>query len=403
MLLAASIPTMALTTTQTSPPATAPSTDWWPTFRHDLQHTGNTSSPGPVTNASLWTFDTHYFVYSEPAVVNDRMYFGDAKGHVYCLDTNTGEQLWNYTTGNWVTATPNYYDGKVYFNSEDCYYYCLNATNGALVWKYNTSYAYGGYPTVANGKVYFGSSKGYKNNGVIYCLNATDGRMIWNLSVKEFAFSSPAYLDGNIYIGSSRLIRHIFLFIPVPEYIYCINATTGAIVWKEMTGLNTWQEPPEMCIANGKLYYAETSMFGGKLGCLDVSTGAAVWQKTVYRSFNQLVFLGIPSISYGKLYFMVDDFAKEVNEVRCIDAATGSHIWTFKEGCGFPTCSNGKVYFGTLGQYGSDVNGTVYCLDGNTGAKIWTTPEVNVIAPGSIVNGRFFVGTLDDNVHCFGS
>ncbi|NIO11827.1 MAG: PQQ-binding-like beta-propeller repeat protein, partial [Deltaproteobacteria bacterium] len=50
--------------------------DWWPMFRHDLSHTGSTTSMGPDTNNVLWTFPTGDMVYSSPAVVDSKVYVG---------------------------------------------------------------------------------------------------------------------------------------------------------------------------------------------------------------------------------------------------------------------------------------------------------------------------------------
>ena len=48
----------------------------WPMFRHDLQHTGYSTSPAPNTNQTLWNYTTGNFVASSPAVADGKVYVG---------------------------------------------------------------------------------------------------------------------------------------------------------------------------------------------------------------------------------------------------------------------------------------------------------------------------------------
>jgi outer membrane protein assembly factor BamB len=70
-------------------------TDWWPMFRHDLEHSGYSTSKAPDTNNVLWNYTTGYWVYSSPAVADGKVYIGSADYNVYCLDADTGVYIWN--------------------------------------------------------------------------------------------------------------------------------------------------------------------------------------------------------------------------------------------------------------------------------------------------------------------
>src|SRR5687768_7456631 len=55
------------------------------------------------------------------------------------------------------------------------------------------------------------------------------------------------------------------------------------------------------------------------------------------------------------------------HQVRCVDAASGEHIWRFFTGGPVrlaPTVHRGRVYFG------SD-DGCVYCVEADTGREVW--------------------------------
>jgi glutamine amidotransferase-like uncharacterized protein len=57
----------------------------WPMFHHDPNHTGHTTSTGPVTNNVLWSYTTGYYVESSPAVSNGYVYIGSMDYKVYAF------------------------------------------------------------------------------------------------------------------------------------------------------------------------------------------------------------------------------------------------------------------------------------------------------------------------------
>jgi len=124
--------------------------DWWPMFRHDLSHTGYSTSTAPNTNHTIWNYTTDYDVTSSPAVVDGKVYVASCDGRLYCLDASTGAHIWNNGTGTMVSS-----------------------------------------PAVVDGKVFVGSST-WKSSGV-YCLNASTGAHIWNSTTGDSVESSPAY------------------------------------------------------------------------------------------------------------------------------------------------------------------------------------------------------------------
>jgi len=374
--------------------------DWWPMYRHDPQHSGYTSSPGPVTNNILWKFDTGKFVYSDPAIVNDKVYVGSFNKKLHCLDALTGEPIWEYETGGWVVSSPCVYEDKVIFNSRDGMLYCVDAEDGSEIWTLPGSVSAGRSPTVVDGKVFIGSNTIRRNKGIIYCLDVEDGNILWSVNTRESEFSSPAYIDGRVYIGSAR---QRWSFTPAPHFIYCLDADTGEIQWKQITGFNGLELPPQISLSKDKVYFGVSGLIGGKVGCLDAQTGDYIWRYYTYIVWNEIVSIGPPAIAYDKIYFKVHDYFEEINEVRCLDADSGKHLWTFEGGAGIPTISDGKVYFGSWEGNVVMPKGTIYCLDAENAEIIWQyTPFQNIASSPSIVNGRMYIGTNTNNVFCFG-
>jgi outer membrane protein assembly factor BamB len=175
---------------------TSTNLEYWSMFRHDLQHTGFSSSTAPNTNVSLWNYPTGGAIHSSPAVVDGKVYIGSEDKNVYCIDAISGTLVWNYTTGDLVDSSPAVTDGKVYIGSNDHLVYCLDASTGEQLWNYTTGDAVLSSPTVSEGKVYIGSYDGY-----LYSLDAITGAQIWNYSTGD-AVTSSHCADGKVYIAS---------------------------------------------------------------------------------------------------------------------------------------------------------------------------------------------------------
>src|SRR5215510_9858911 len=90
-----------------------------------------------ASGARVWLSSTEAQggFYTNPVVVNDRVFAGNRDGAFYAMDTQTGNQVWKFQTGNQILQSPAFKDNVLYFASNDGYAYALNATDGSLIWK----------------------------------------------------------------------------------------------------------------------------------------------------------------------------------------------------------------------------------------------------------------------------
>ncbi|MHA2248656.1 MAG: outer membrane protein assembly factor BamB family protein [Candidatus Hodarchaeales archaeon] len=248
--------------------------DWWPMFRHDLQHSGYSTFNAPDTNNVLWSYTTGDNVRSSPAVADGKVYIGSWDGNVYCLDANTGGYIWNYTIGVYAFSSPSVADGKVYIGSYDGNVYCLDANIGGYIWSYTTGDYVGSSPAVVDGKVYIGS-----DDDNVYCLDANTGGYIWNYTTGDGVFSSPAVADGKVYIGSKD------------DNVYCLDANTGGYIWNYTTGDMVWSSP---AVADGKVYIGS---WDDNVYCLDANTGGYIWSYTTGSGVRSS-----PAVADGKVF-----------------------------------------------------------------------------------------------------
>jgi outer membrane protein assembly factor BamB len=115
------------------------SKDKWPTYRHDTERSGRTSTNVPVALKRAWRADIGGKLTS-PVVAEGKVFVASVDTHtIYAIDAESGERLWHYTTGGRVDSPPTIYEGRVLFGSADGYVYCLAAKDGALVWRFRAA------------------------------------------------------------------------------------------------------------------------------------------------------------------------------------------------------------------------------------------------------------------------
>lgn len=93
------------------------------------------------------------------ALANGRLYVGDYRGAVVCIDVLHGKLLWRFATGAQILATPVVTDARIYIGSGDGYFYALDMQTGRPAWRYATGEIRSS-ASLANGHLYIGSLSG---------------------------------------------------------------------------------------------------------------------------------------------------------------------------------------------------------------------------------------------------
>ena len=366
--------------------------DWWPMFHHDLNRSGYSTSTGPETNNVLWAFHVEDGAVSSPAIVDNKVYFGDDSKNLYCLDSDTGQEIWNRTVPyNIWGSSPAVDNGKVYFagDSFDAYIDCLNATDGEIIWSYKIpgNNFLQSSPVVYDGKVFIGAPE--PEPGCMYCLDADSGEEIW-ISQTIDNPGSPSVYSNRVFFGAGDF------------NVYCLDADNGTVIWKYKTG---GEYSPyiqiHVAIYDDKLYA------GGRDGlyCLDIEDGGLIWKYPTIDKIDTT-----PCTAYGFVYFApVDD------KIYCLDADTGEKIWEYDIPLyvsSSPTVADGKLYIGTGDSHSYEFHdlesGKIYCLDAITGEKIWEYDTTSrVYCTPAIADGKIYIGTNDfytssDEMYCIG-
>jgi outer membrane protein assembly factor BamB len=224
--------------------------------------------------------------------------------------------------------------------------------------------------------------------GKILCLNATTGALIWKHEIQNCSIdSSPAISNNKVYIGTILLSGN--------GTMYCLNETTGEEFWNTTTeGYIEYSIPT---IDNNNVYIGTTYYWQPKYGwvyCLNAENGSVHWR---YQTNDYIK--STPAVAYGNVYIGSDD-----TYLYCLNADNGSMIWRFETIAAVdssPAVADGKVIFGS-GLSGGLIDGHVYCLNAETGEEIWRYHTNGPVRSSpAIVNGTLYICSYDGNVYAF--
>jgi len=342
-----------------------------PTFHGNVARTGVYDSAGPARAGQVkWTFKTDGPIVGSAAVADGTVYVGSADNFLYAIDQNTGKEKWKFKTlgGRAIASTTAVSDGLVYFAGFDGILYAVAAETGAQQWMFVAEYErrfearrlhgytpglqtipdswdiYTSSPAVFNGRVYFGSG-----DGNVYAVNAKTGVLQWKAVTGDVVHASPAIANNTVYIGSWD------------SYLYALDADTGQEKWKFKAGEDPFihnqqgfQSSP--AVADGIVY---VGCRDGHLYALDAATGRKRWDYPTNKGWVN----GTPAIRDGVVYVGTSDGYR----FFALDAKTGrARFDGDAKGAVFssPAIAGDLVYFGVS-------NGKLMAVDAKTGAVAW--------------------------------
>ena len=203
----------------------------------------------------------------------------------------------------------------------------------------------------------------------IYCLNASSGELVWKFPTGHEVNSSPAIANGCVYVGCDDGL------------VYCMDVATGKLLWTSNVGGLVRSSP---AVADGRVYIGSGSH---DVFCLNASDGNPIWIFPTGYGVDSS-----PAISDGVLYVACDNFF-----VYALNASTGEEIWHHHTGSDVasPCLYQGCIYIGTYEGY-------FVCLNASTGNEVWKCQTQDTIgSSAAAAYGCLYVGSEDGSVYCF--
>jgi len=172
----------------------SPSTDDWPTLRHDPSRSGTTATSVAPRVSVAWKTQLKGAL-TPPVVSRGKVFVARSDAHsLHALDVASGTPLWHFTAGGRIDSPPTITDGMVLFGSKDGCVYCLRASDGELVWRFlaaptdrrvayfdqiESAWPVHGSVLVNKGTVYFTAGRStYLDGGIrVYGLEPATGKI----------------------------------------------------------------------------------------------------------------------------------------------------------------------------------------------------------------------------------
>ena len=346
------------------------------------------------------------------------MCFGSDDGYFRCLDQVTGKMMWEYKVqpgsefcesdagANWcehglcacnkIRSDPAMApDGSIFFGSYDHNLYKLDP-DGQLLWKVATGGAIYGPVTLdtSTDTAFVGSFDSH-----LYAVDATTGRVKWSTDIgahgdSGWAVGAPGSPQEELVFGQSNEGGYCTSWPPpdVPGvnhsagggycYVFAINKTSGAIVWKVWTGT-----PGAGGTVAGDLFV--TGSWNEYVVAYEALTGAVKWYVNVGGAVESHPALTVTQAGQTPLVFIsTEDDSKTL---YALELATGKQVWTYtgaaQELNSSPTVTADTVYVGSNDRY-------LHAVDVKTGAfKFKYETCANVFSSAAVDHqGMVYVG-----------
>ncbi len=191
-------------------------------------------------------------LFTDPLVVNKRVYAAYLKGKLVCYDFTDGKVIWEYKFPDQLHSTPAYREGTIYCGCNDGNVYAIR--EGKQLWKTDTGGAIKTNPTVFGDHLFVGST-----SSRFYALNIESGTVSWTVTA-DGGFFQPAAVDDDIVVAGST-----------DRTVYAFDPATGDSLWSYTAG---------GVVSTAPVLTPEHVIFGSEdkiLSVLDRSTGKKVW------------------------------------------------------------------------------------------------------------------------------
>jgi outer membrane protein assembly factor BamB len=272
---------------------------------------------------------------------------------------------WEFKTGDAVEGAPAIQDGVAYVASCDKHLYAIDLATGKQKWKVKLG-TMKASPSVKGDRVYVGNL-----DGKFFCLKAADGSKVWEFETGGEIMAGANFHGKNVLIGSHD------------STLYCLD-DAGKKVWEVKTDGPVNGAP---AVIGDTTFVAVCDSF---LHILDAKTG---------KELGSVDLEGQAAATAA----VVGDFAyvgTMANTVVAVNLKKKEKLWSFE------APARQQPFYASAAAAELVVAGSrdkkVYGLDPKTGKQVWSFQTGGQVdASPVVVNGRVYVGSLDDEGHFY--
>ncbi len=327
----------------------------------------------------VWSFQGNSDIGSGTAVDNKNIYTTNTDGEIIALQIKDGKVAWRFTTNGKIYASPVVADGILVTASSDSYIYGLMANTGQLIWKVKTNKAVLGNPVIKNGIAYIGGS-----DGSFRAVDIKTGQEKWSFTgVTGFIVTTPYIYAHKIYFGCWN------------NDFYCLDLTTGQLIWKWNNGSSNRMLSPAAVfpvVTNNRVFIVAPDRY---MTCLDAHTGKVIWRKS-NPAMRVRESMGLSKDS-SKIYVKtmegnVYGLSTVVNDM--------TPTWKSDVELGYEISPTAIVENNNHIVFVPTQSGTVVALESNTGKLKWKHKVSNALVTSLLPldNNRIIIATMDGKI-----
>jgi outer membrane protein assembly factor BamB len=362
----------------------------WPQFRGNHALTGVAPSPLPDTLKLAWTYDAaenekdkmDASIESSAAIVNGVVYVGSMNGYLLAIDLATGKERWKYKAAQEIEeSSPAVSNGTVYVGDLSGMFHAVDTATGKSKWTFKAGGEIKSSPVVFTDggveKVLIGS---YDQS--LYCLNAKTGAVLWKFSINGPVHATPSIGNGVAYLTGCD------------EVFYGVRLSDGKEVQHIPSGAYTGASPALLLAPPTAMAFFGT--FNNDVLGVNLTTKRIMWRYE--HPLRHFPFYASAAVTPSLV--IVGGRDKMVHALLPKPGTNkGKAAWTFLTKArveSSPAIAGTRIYVGSN-------DGTLYVLDLATGKKLWEfTAGAPISASPAIGGGRLVVGDQDGKLYCLG-
>ena len=324
-----------------------------------------------------------------PSVVDGRLFFGDAAGHVHALDARTGCTYWTYEAGAGVLTAVSV--GELAASHALKSAAASQAQRPAKSRRHSKAAKHHAANTDAHVEVLKAPSAALFGDatGMIHALDAAQGTLLWQ---------APAQPRPGTPLVGAPLVHGLTAFIaavapPATGAVTALDIRTGKLLWT--TALDV-RSAPAVDVGR-QLVYVTTA---GGVAALDLADGHVRWQKAIaHGDLRHAPILRL--LAGAREVLVVTDSGGEVYGLD--PSRAGEQLWQARVA---GEHGEGRIDWGAAADHRNVYVGSaalgLTALDLDTGRLRWTAAVPR--APSHAVTaipGALFTGSVDGHLRAY--
>ncbi|MCK5708022.1 MAG: PQQ-like beta-propeller repeat protein [Candidatus Aureabacteria bacterium] len=276
-----------------------------------------------VLCSNVWPIEISKEIFSLPKINDGKLYFGASNGIFYSVDIETGKMNWKKSGFEEINSNAVVYNNKVYFKNIYGKVFCLETNNGSKKWEKDIKGSIANIgPKIIKNSIFISS----KNQLIV--LDPKNGDLLNNYSFEgegcDFSWNSQGIaivINNEIDISDSN--------IEGKGLISFFKYNISKPIWQvDLGGLNFGS-----IVCDEKYCYVGAR--NGKLYALNIENGDIVWQINANNMFSfrkGIVWAdGFIKKQGEKLIFSVNhQNIEEPSLLLCVSKSTGKMLWSIE-------------------------------------------------------------------------